>query len=279
MLLALDTGNTHTILGCINEQNEVVSTVQLSTNINETAYEYAIEMKSIMELAGINPKGFEGAIISSVVPQVNVVLSKAVNLITGQRPVIVGAGVKTGLNIRLDDPGTIAGDLVATAVAAKEEYPLPAIIIDMGTATTITVVDAKGDYIGGCIMPGTGISLDALTRETSLLPSIDYSAPKKVISTNTVDAMKSGIIYGSAGALDGVVDRYIEALGGRVGSILATGGMGRLIAPYCRHDITVDNRLLLKGLGYIYRTNETARKKGVGKRVPRFVHKRESDYC
>lgn len=279
MLLALDTGNTHTILGCINEQNEVVSTVQLSTNINETAYEYAIEMKSIMELAGINPKGFEGAIISSVVPQVNVVLSKAVNLITGQMPVIVGAGVKTGLNIRLDDPGTIAGDLVATAVAAKEEYPLPAIIIDMGTATTITVVDAKGDYIGGCIMPGTGISLDALTRETSLLPSIDYSAPKKVISTNTVDAMKSGIIYGSAGALDGVVDRYIEALGGRVGSILATGGMGRLIAPYCRHDITVDNRLLLKGLGYIYRTNETARKKGVGKRVPRFVHKRESDYC
>ena len=279
MLLALDTGNTHTILGCINEQNEVVSTVQLSTNINETAYEYAIEMKSIMELAGINPKGFEGAIISSVVPQVNVVLSKAVNLITGQMPVIVGAGVKTGLNIRLDDPGTIAGDLVATAVAAKEESPLPAIIIDMGTATTITVVDAKGDYIGGCIMPGTGISLDALTRETSLLPSIDYSAPKKVISTNTVDAMKSGIIYGSAGALDGVVDRYIEALGGRVGSILATGGMGRLIAPYCRHDITVDNRLLLKGLGYIYRTNETARKKGVGKRVPRFVHKRESDYC
>ena len=266
MLLALDTGNTHTILGCINERNEVVSTVQISTNINETAYEYAVEMKSIMELAGIDPKGFEGAIISSVVPQVNVVLSKAVNLITGLTPVIVGAGVKTGLNLRLDDPGTIAGDLVATAVAAKEEYPLPAIIIDMGTATTITVVDARGDYIGGCIMPGTGISLDALTKETSLLPSIDYSAPKKVISTNTVDAMKSGIIYGSAGALDGVVDRYIEALGGKAGSILATGGMGRLIAPYCRHEITVDNRLLLKGLGYIYRINETAKQRGMGRR-------------
>lgn len=266
MLLAIDTGNTHTILGCIDRNNEVVSTVQISTDINETAYEYAVEIRSIMELAGIDPRGFEGAIISSVVPQINVVLSKAVNLITGITPVIVGAGVKTGLNIRLDDPGTIAGDLVATAVAAKEEYPLPAIIIDMGTATTITVVDGKGDYLGGCIMPGTGISLDALTRETSLLPSIDYSAPKKMISTNTVDAMRSGIIYGSAGALDGVIDRYIEALGGTVGSILATGGMGRLIAPYCRHSITVDNRLLLKGLGHIYRTNEAARQKNSGRR-------------
>ena len=148
MLLAIDTGNTHTILGCINDRNEVIRTVQISTDINETAYEYAVEIKDIMELAGIDPKGFEGAIISSVVPQVNVVLAKAVNLITGLTPVIVGAGVKTGLNIRLDDPGTIAGDLVATAVAAKEEYPLPAIIVDMGTATTITAVDAKGDYIG-----------------------------------------------------------------------------------------------------------------------------------
>lgn len=266
MLLAIDTGNTHTILGCINDRNEVIRTVQISTDINETAYEYAVEIKDIMELAGIDPKGFEGAIISSVVPQVNVVLAKAVNLITGLTPVIVGAGVKTGLNIRLDDPGTIAGDLVATAVAAKEEYPLPAIIVDMGTATTITVVDAKGDYIGGCIMPGTGISLDALIKETSLLPSIDYSAPKKVISTNTVDAMKSGIIYGSAGALDGVIDRYIEALGGKAGCILATGGMGRLIAPYCRNEIIVDNRLLLKGLGHIYRTNEAAKQKSTGKR-------------
>ena len=112
MLLAIDTGNTHTILGCINDRNEVIRTVQISTDINETAYEYAVEIKDIMELAGIDPKGFEGAIISSVVPQVNVVLAKAVNLITGLTPVIVGAGVKTGLNIRLDDPGTIAGDLV-----------------------------------------------------------------------------------------------------------------------------------------------------------------------
>jgi type III pantothenate kinase len=262
MILALDTGNTHTVLGCINEENEVTQTVQIGTDIIGTAYEYAAKIREIFDLAGIDSKGFEGAIISSVVPQVTQVLAKAVKLITGIEPLVLGAGVKTGLNIKLDDPGTIAGDLVATAVAAKEEYPLPCIIIDMGTATTVTVVDEKGSYLGGSILPGTGISLEALTKETSLLPSIDYTAPKKVISTNTIDAMKSGIVYGSAGALDGIIDRYTEALGGNVGSIVATGGLGRLIAPCCRHDITVDNRLLLKGLGYIYRKDGEARKRG-----------------
>ncbi len=264
MLLAIDTGNTHTILGVVNEETcEVVSTMQMGTDPNATAYEYAVKMKEIFALAGVDPKEFTGSIISSVVPQINIVLSKAVEMVTQHAPLILGAGVKTGLNIHLDDPGTIAGDLVATAVAAKEEYLLPSIIIDMGTATTITVVDETGTYIGGCIMPGTGISLDALSKGTALLPSVDYSAPKKVIATNTIDAIKSGIVYGSAGALDGVIDRYIEALDGNVGSIVATGGMGRIIAPYCRHEITVDNRLLLKGLGYIWKKNkaETDKKK------------------
>ena len=148
------------------------------------------------------------------------------------------------------------------------EYPLPCIIVDMGTATTITVVGADGSYLGGSIMPGTGISLDALTRETSLLPSIDFTAPKKVIGTNTVDAMKGGVVYGAAGSIDGIIDRFEEELGG-IGSIVATGGMGRLIAPYCRHAITVDNRLLLKGLGYIYRKNEETGKLRTRRRSPK----------
>jgi type III pantothenate kinase len=267
MILALDTGNTHTILGCVDlskDAVDVTKTVQISTVATKTAYEYAVEIGAIMDLAGIDQKGFEGAIISSVVPQINIVLQKAVKLVTGCDAYLLGAGVRTGLNIRLDDPGTIAGDLVATAVGAKMEYPLPCIIIDMGTATTITVVGKDGSYLGGSIMPGTGISLDALTRETSLLPSIDFSAPKKVIGTNTVDAMKGGVVYGAAGSIDGIIDRYAEELG-EVGSIVATGGMGRLIAPYCRHKIQIDNRLLLKGLGYIYRKNaesgRTRRKK------------------
>lgn len=264
MILAIDTGNTHTVLGCVDDRNEVVQTVQISTLIGGTAYEYAVKIRSILELADIDPAGFEGCIISSVVPLVTPVLVKAVKLITGLDSVVLGAGVKTGLDIRLDDPGTIAGDLVATAVAAKEEYPLPAIIIDMGTATTITVVDAAWSYLGGCIMPGTGISLEALTKETSLLPSIEFTAPKKVIGTNTIDCMKGGIVYGSAGALDGVIDRYTEQLG-EVKTIVATGGLGRIIAPFCRHEIIIDNRLLLKGLGHIYRKNKEAQAAGTAR--------------
>ncbi len=255
MILAIDTGNTHTVLGVINEETgEVIKTAQIQTDETQTGHEYAVKIKAILELEGLNPAEFCGAIISSVVPQLTVVLSKAVRLICGVEALVLGAGVKTGLNIRLDDPGTIAGDLVATAVAVKEEYPLPAIIIDMGTATTVTVVSAEGAYIGGSILPGAGISLEALARETALLPNIEFKAPKKVIGTNTVDAMKSGIIYGSAGALDGLIDRYLEELGGSA-SIVITGGMGRLIAPYCTHEMTVDNRLLLRGLGIIWKKN------------------------
>ena len=123
----------------------------------------------------------------------------------------------------------------------------------------MTVVSAEGAYIGGSILPGAGISLEALARETALLPNIEFKAPKKVIGTNTVDAMKSGIIYGSAGALDGLIDRYLEELGGSA-SIVITGGMGRLIAPYCTHEMTVDNRLLLRGLGIIWKKNRPAAK-------------------
>ena len=260
MLLAIDVGNTHIVLGCINDKLEVTQTMQMETKIQSTSHEYAVLMKEIFSLEKINPHKFAGVIISSVVPQINVVLTKAVLLVTGVEPFILGAGVKTGLNIRMDDPGTIAGDMVATAVAAKEEYPLPCIIIDMGTATTVTVVDKTGTYIGGCILPGSGIALDALTAKTSLLPSIDFVAPKKVIGTNTIDAMKGGIIFGSSGALDGIIDRFADELG-EVGSIVATGGLGRIIAPHCRHEIIVDNRLLLKGLGYIFAKNQEAEKK------------------
>lgn len=265
MLLAIDTGNTHIVLGVVDEERrEVIKTMQLTTDPISTAYEYAAKMKVIFELIDVDPKEFTGVIISSVVPQINIVLTKAIEIITGLKPLLLGAGVKTGLNIKLDDPGTIAGDMVATAVAAKEEYPLPAIIIDMGTATTITVVDASGTYLGGCIMPGAGISHDALSRETALLPAVDFAPPKKVIGTNTVDAIKGGLIYGQAGALDGVIDRFADELGGidKVGSIVATGSLGRFVAPHCRHKITIDNRLLLKGLAHIWVKNQELSRKG-----------------
>lgn len=267
MILALDTGNTHTVIGLINEKNEVTTTFQMSTNVNMTAWEYAVAMKQIMEMAGVEADSFDGAIISSVVPPVTVVLAKAVKLVTGHDPLVVGAGVKTGLNIRLDDPGEIAGDLVAAAVAAKEYYPLPCIIVDMGTATTVMVVDADGSFLGGSILPGAGISLKALTSGTALLPEIDFIPPKKVIGSNTIDAMRGGLIYGHAGAVDGIIDRFHEELG-TIGSIVATGGVGRLIAPYCRNEMIIDNRLLLKGLGLIYnKTTQAAAKESRKKRT------------
>ena len=202
---------------------------------------------------------FTDAVISSSVPQLIETLRKAVKIISGIDAMVVGAGVKTGLDIVLDDPGTIAADLVATAVAAKNAYPLPCIIIDMGTATTVTVVDSKGRYIGGAIMPGVRLSMRALADGTSLLPNIEITPPQKTIASNTIDCMKSGIIYGSAGALDGILDHYIEELGGSVGSIVATGGLASTICPMCRHEITLDNNLLLKGLYVIYMKNKAKR--------------------
>lgn len=259
MILAIDTGNTNTILGCVDEDNQVTDCLQLSTDRTATEYEYAAKIEQILALKGIEKDSFDGAIISSVVPPVTKVLAGAVEKLTGKKPLIVGAGVKTGMNIRIDDPGTVAADLVVTAVAVKEYYALPCVIIDMGTATTVTVVNKEGCYIGGVIMPGPGTSLKALVADTSLLPSIDFVAPKKAIASNTVDAMKGGIVFGSAGAVDGILDRYEEEMDGKPFTIVATGGLGAVIAPYCRHDILVDENLLLKGLGVIWQKNQKRR--------------------
>ena len=256
MILAIDTGNTHIVLGCIDEKGEISHIIRLETNLKKTEYEYASDIKQILELEEVDRFGFDGAIISSSVPQIIEILRRAVKVITGIDALVVGAGIKTGLDIVLDDPSTIAADLVATAVAGKKYYPLPCIIIDLGTATTVTVVDAKGRYIGGAIMPGVRLSMRALADGTSLLPNIEIIPPTKTIASNTIECMKSGIIYGSAGALDGILDHYIEDLGGSVGSVVATGGLASTICPVCRHDIILDNNLLLKGLYVIYMKNK-----------------------
>lgn len=254
MLLAIDAGNTNIVLGCISENEEISAIMRIETNTRKTEYEYAADIKQVFELCHINIRRLEGAIISSVVPPLTDILRRAVRLITGLDAMVVGAGIKTGLNISIDDPGTIAADLVTTAVAAKNFYPLPCIIIDMGTATTVTVVDADGRYIGGAIMPGVAISLHALTQGTSLLPNIEIIPPQKTIATNTIDSMKSGIVFGTAGSLDGIIDRYKEVLGDNV-SLVATGGLAHVICPYTRNSIHIDDNLLLKGLLVIWRKN------------------------
>ena len=211
MLLAIDTGNTHTKLGVINDNGRILNVFRLQTNEHRTEYEYAADMYRILKLGGINPKSITGSIISTVVPSLTGTLKKAVYMITGLDAMIVGAGLRTGLDIRLDDPGTIAPDFVCTAVAAKEMYPLPAFIISMGTATTVTVVDDKGVYRGGVIYAGVGISLEALVKGTSLLPNISIEPPKKAVASNTIEAMKAEL---SKGDVCAVIIEGIQGVGG-----------------------------------------------------------------
>ncbi len=261
MILAVDCGNTHTKIGCIDNGKVLNPVIRLETNRKKTMYEYASDIDRILSLTHIKDNPVDGVIISCVVPPLAEVLSGALKLVTGKNAILVGAGVKSGIRIQIDDPGTIASNLVCAAVGAKHLYELPAIIINMGTATTITVVDAKGTYIGGVIMPGITLSMDALTSGTSLLPSIDVAAPKKIICTQTMDAMKSGIIYGSAGALDGILDRFTEELNYTKPTIIATGGIAHVITKYTKHDIILDEDLLLKGLWYIWCLNQDKRKR------------------
>ena len=256
MILAIDSGNTHITFGCVDEAPAVRQLLRLPTDRSQTEYGYAASLRQALELCGVDATRFEGAIISCVVPPLTDVLVRAVRLLTGLEPLVVGAGVKTGLHICINDPGTVASDLVSAAVAAKEEYPLPCVIVDMGTATTLTAVDENGRYVGGAILPGVGLSLDALAQGTALLPNVEIRPPRNVIAANTADSMRSGILYGTAGAIDGLLDRFAEELGREPASIVATGGMSARICPYCRHTVILDETLLLKGLARIWRKNQ-----------------------
>lgn len=255
MILAIDCGNTHITVGCVGADGGVAPSFRIPTDRVETDFGYAAKLGQIFDLLEIVPAQFDGAVISSVVPSLTDVLVRAVRIITKKTALVVGAGVKTGLHICINDPGTIASDLVAAAVAAKEAYPLPCIIVDMGTATTLTVVDEKSRYIGGAILPGVGLSLAALAEGTALLPDVELQAPRRAIAANTVESMQSGIVYGTAGSVDGLIDRFEAELGRPAASIIVTGGIGSVIAPHCHHDMILDETLLLKGLGIIWKKN------------------------
>ncbi len=253
MILAVDVGNTNIVIGCI-EQGEIRSTVRVRTEPGQTAAEYGIKLKQLFDFFGIDPNGFEGAILSSVVPPVNEPLRQAIELLTGVKCLIVGPGMKTGMNVRIDDPGTLGCDLVVGGVAAIAEYGAPLIVVDLGTATTITLIDENRCFRGGAILPGVKLSYSALAAGTSLLPDISITAPKKCIATNTVDCMRSGAVFGTAATIDGMVDR-MEAELGQPCKVIATGGLAASIAPYCKRSIICDDQLLLKGLWTLYRKN------------------------
>ncbi|MDD3251672.1 MAG: type III pantothenate kinase [Lachnospiraceae bacterium] len=254
MILALDMGNTNIVIGCIDEKRTYF-VERVTTKHAKTGTEYAINIKNILEIHQIDPKLIDGAILSSVVPPLNAAISSAVKKILGYHPMLVGSGIKTGINIKMDNPKTVGSDMIVDAVAAIRDYPCPIIIIDMGTATTMSVVDQSGSYIGGVILPGLRVSLDSLSSKTAQLPSISLDIPRSVISKNTIDCMRSGIMYGNAGMIDGIIDRMIDELG-VTPTIIATGGLARFIAPLCKHKITYDDALLLKGLLILYKKNK-----------------------
>jgi len=264
MILAVDIGNTHIVLGCI-DGDKIVSTDRLETDLNKTSGEYAVIINGILGFNKIDVAAFEGAIISSVVPPITSSIAEAVKKVTGVDALVVGTGIKTGINILIDNPAQAGADLVVGAVAGIAKYKTPLLIIDMGTATTITAVTGKADFIGGAIIPGLAVSINALAGNTSQLPKISIEAPKKCISTNTVDCMKSGAVYGSASMLDGMIDRMEEELGEKA-TVVATGGLVNQILPYCRHEIFYDPDLLLRGLAIIYEKNQICGGKKNGNR-------------
>lgn len=254
MILAIDIGNTNIVVGCIDEE-KIYFTERLSTVRTKTELEYAVDLKTVLDIYHIKRIDIEGCIISSVVPQITGIAKLAAEKILKKEVMVLGPGVKTGLNIVMDNPGQLGADLVADAVAGLASYPVPLVVIDMGTATTISVVNSKKQYIGGMIMPGVGISLDALTARASQLSGISIDAPRHIIGKNTIECMKSGVLYSNAAALDGIIDRIEEELGEKT-TVIATGGLAKKIVPHCRKEIILDEELLLKGLMLIYTKNK-----------------------
>ena len=254
MILAIDIGNTNIVVGCIDEE-KIYFTERLSTVRTKTELEYAVDLKTVLDIYHIKRTDIEGCIISSVVPQITGIAKLAAEKILKKEVMVLGPGVKTGLNIVMDNPGQLGADLVADAVAGLASYPVPLVVIDMGTATTISVVNSKKQYIGGMIMPGVGISLDALTARASQLSGISIDAPRHIIGKNTIECMKCGVLYSNAAALDGIIDRIEEELGEKT-TVIATGGLAKKIVPHCRKEIILDEELLLKGLMLIYRKNK-----------------------
>lgn len=256
MILAIDIGNSNIVLGGIDSGN-IIFEARMATDSIKTSDQYHLELKNMLSLFQVDVTVLEGIIISSVVPPVLNSIHTAVVKMTGKEPIIVGPGIKTGLNIHVDNPKQVGSDLIVAAVAGIREYGAPLMIVDMGTATTISVIDDTRSFRGGCICPGVRISLDALTNHTAQLPGISLEAPKNAIGRNTIDCMRSGIMLGAAAMLDGLLDRMEEELGKKV-PIVATGGISRFVIPLCRKEIIYDKNLLLKGLDILYKNNKKA---------------------
>ncbi len=253
MLLTIDIGNTNITLGAYDGSTLSFS-ARLATDQKKTSDQYAVEIKNLLALYELNPVDIEDCIIASVVPSAGRSVSNAVSKLCHVVPLILGPGVKTGLNIKIDDPSQLGADLVAGAVGAIDAYTLPCVIIDMGTASTISVVDENSTFLGGIIAAGVRLTLKALSENTAQLSSIPIAAPQSVIGKNTTECMQSGLVYGAAAMIDGLIERICAQLGSTP-TIVATGGLSKEIITYCKSNIIYNENLLLDGLRVIYEKN------------------------
>lgn len=254
MLLAVDVGNTNITLGIYSEET-LKLTARLSTDSKRTSDQYSVELRGILDINGISFNDINKAIICSVVPSVGKAVYEAIVKLCKIKPIVLGPGIKTGLNIKIDNPAQLGADLVAGAVGAINQYKMPCIIIDMGTATTISVLDKDGAFIGGAISAGVRLTLDALTTRTAQLPQVGIEEPSSVIGTNTVDCMKSGLILGTASMIDGMIKKIEKQLGCNATKV-ATGGLSKEVISKSDYSIDYNDNLLLEGLRIIYNKNK-----------------------
>lgn len=254
MILAIDIDNSNILLGGIRDR-EILFEARMATDLVKTSDQYCMELKNMLELFQVRLDAVEDVIISSVVPQLLNSFCTSIRKLLHKEPMIVGPGIRTGLNIKMENPRQVGAGLIAGAVAAIQAYGAPLLIVDMGTATTISAIDQRKNYIGGCICPGAEISLEALTKRTAQLPGIALAAPRTVIGRNTVDSMQSGTMFGAAAMLDGMLER-MEAEMGEPVTVVMTGGIGKYILPLCRRTMFYDKNLLLKGLAHLYDLNK-----------------------
>lgn len=254
MILTVDIGNSNINFGVFSD-NEIKFVVRISTDTAKTEFEYAGTMANALSIYGIEKGQIKGAIISSVVPPLNTAMKCAIKLLYGVDAILVGPGVKTGINIHCDNPASVGADIICACVAAHYIYGSPSLVVDMGTATKMMVMNERGAFIGVSIIPGVMVGLDALATHTAQLPMVSLEAPKNVIGKNTTDCMKSGVIFGNASMVDGMIDRINEEFGSSL-PVYATGGLASVITPHCKHEISCDEYLVLKGLNIIYQKNQ-----------------------